>query len=76
MLTREEKVCPQCDGSGRRATARSANGRELERHERSGTPCDRCKGTGKGLAGHIAPGDVELLEAAGVPEFPEEVTSC
>ncbi len=23
------------------------------------------------LAGHIEPGDVELLEAAGVPEFPE-----
>lgn len=26
------------------------------------------------LAGHIQPGDVELLEAAGVPEFPEERT--
>ena len=24
------------------------------------------------LAPHIAPGDVELLEAAGVPEFPED----
>ncbi len=24
------------------------------------------------LAGHIEPGDVELLEAAGVPEFPKE----
>lgn len=24
------------------------------------------------LAPHIDPGDVELLEAAGVPEFPEE----
>ncbi len=24
------------------------------------------------LAGHIEPGDVELLEAAGVPEFPED----
>ena len=24
------------------------------------------------LAEHIEPGDVELLEAAGVPEFPEE----
>ena len=24
------------------------------------------------LAKHIEPGDVELLEAAGVPEFPEE----
>jgi hypothetical protein len=24
------------------------------------------------LAAHIDPGDVELLEAAGVPEFPEE----
>lgn len=27
----------------------------------------------QGLAEHIEPGDVELLEAAGVPEFPEEV---
>ena len=27
------------------------------------------------LAEHIAPDDVELLEAAGVPEFPEEVQS-
>jgi hypothetical protein len=26
----------------------------------------------QGLAEHIEPGDVELLEAAGVPEFPEE----
>lgn len=26
----------------------------------------------QGLADEIAPGDVELLEAAGVPEFPEE----
>ena len=26
----------------------------------------------QGLAPYIAPGDVELLEAAGVPEFPEE----
>lgn len=26
----------------------------------------------QGLAEHIDPGDVELLEAAGVPEFPEE----
>jgi hypothetical protein len=26
----------------------------------------------QGLAGHIDPGDVELLEAAGVPEFQEE----
>ncbi len=24
------------------------------------------------LADHIEPGDVELLEAAGVPEFPDE----
>lgn len=27
----------------------------------------------QGLAEHIEPGDVELLEWAGVPEFPEEV---
>ena len=26
----------------------------------------------QGLAEHIDPGDVELLEWAGVPEFPEE----
>jgi hypothetical protein len=26
----------------------------------------------QGLAGHIDPSDVELLEPAGVPEFPEE----
>lgn len=26
----------------------------------------------QGLADHIQPGDVELLEAAGVPEFPED----
>ena len=25
----------------------------------------------QGLAEHIEPGDVELLEAAGVPEYPE-----
>lgn len=29
----------------------------------------------QGLAEHIAPGDVELLEAAGVPEFPETGTT-
>lgn len=38
--------CPTCGGSGQRSTARSANGRELERHERSGTPCDDCGGDG------------------------------
>ena len=27
----------------------------------------------QGLAEHIDPSDVELLETAGVPEFPEEV---
>lgn len=26
----------------------------------------------QGLAGHIDPSDVELLEAAGVPEYPDE----
>lgn len=26
----------------------------------------------QGLAEHIPPGDVELLEAAGIPEFPED----
>lgn len=29
----------------------------------------------QGLAEHIEPGDVELLEWAGVPEFPEEETT-
>jgi len=38
--------CPRCGGTGRRATARTANGRELERHERSGTPCYACGGSG------------------------------
>lgn len=40
------RACPTCGGSGQRATARTANGRELERHERAGTPCDDCDGTG------------------------------
>lgn len=30
----------------------------------------------QGLAEHIQPGDVQLLEAAGVPEFPEENTKA
>lgn len=31
----------------------------------------------QGLAEHIDPGDVELLEAAGVPEYPtDEETTC
>lgn len=38
--------CPTCGGSGQRATAKSANGSELERHERAGTPCDDCGGDG------------------------------
>jgi hypothetical protein len=42
----DEDECPTCSGSGQRATARTANGSELERHERSGTPCDDCGGTG------------------------------
>lgn len=29
---------------------------------------------GYGAAGQIAPDDMELLEAAGVPEFPEQVS--
>lgn len=37
-------VCRACGGSGRRSTARSAGGRELERHEKRGTPCDACGG--------------------------------
>lgn len=40
-------LCGTCGGSGQRATARSANGRELERHERAGTPCDVCGGSGR-----------------------------
>jgi hypothetical protein len=40
------ELCATCGGSGKRATARTANGRELERHERSGTPCDACGGDG------------------------------
>lgn len=43
----EAPPCSQCGGTGRRSTARSANGRELERHERSGTPCDACGGRGR-----------------------------
>jgi hypothetical protein len=39
--------CEACGGSGERATALSANGSELERHERSGTKCDVCGGSGK-----------------------------
>lgn len=39
-------ACRQCGGSGKRSTARSASGRELERHERHGTPCDTCRGAG------------------------------
>lgn len=38
--------CWQCGGSGKRATAVSTSGRELARHERSGTPCRECKGRG------------------------------
>ncbi len=30
----------------------------------------------QGLAEHIEPGDVELLEWADVPEFPDEPTAC
>lgn len=41
-----EYECPQCGGTGQRATARTANGRDLARHERHGTKCDRCNGTG------------------------------
>ncbi len=37
-------VCGQCGGTGQRSTALSANGRELERHERNGSPCDACGG--------------------------------
>lgn len=40
-------VCYRCNGSGRRSTARSASGRELERHEKYGTPCDVCGGSGR-----------------------------
>jgi hypothetical protein len=39
--------CETCGGSGRRATAKSTSGRELERHERSGTKCDDCRGEGR-----------------------------
>lgn len=39
--------CPTCGGSGQRSTARTAKGSELERHERSGTPCDDCGGYGR-----------------------------
>lgn len=40
------ELCPACGGSGQRATALSAKGSELERHERSGTTCDECGGDG------------------------------
>lgn len=36
--------CPQCGGTGQRATARTTSGRELMRHELYGTPCDACRG--------------------------------
>ncbi len=38
--------CATCGGSGSRATAKTAKGSALERHERSGTPCDACGGDG------------------------------
>lgn len=38
--------CQACGGSGKRATALSSEGGELERHERFGTRCDVCKGSG------------------------------
>lgn len=38
--------CSTCGGSGQRSTAKSADGRELERHEKRGTPCDSCGGSG------------------------------
>ena len=40
-------ICPYCAGTGHRSTARSAKGSELERHEKHGTPCGKCGGTGK-----------------------------
>lgn len=39
-------TCIQCAGTGQRATAKTANGRDLERHEKHGTRCDGCGGTG------------------------------
>lgn len=45
-VTSGQTKCDTCGGSGRRATACSAKGRGLEHHERRGTPCDSCKGTG------------------------------
>lgn len=38
------KDCRVCGGSGKSSTARSASGRELERHERRGSPCFTCNG--------------------------------
>lgn len=43
------ETCPTCGGSGKRSTARSARGRELERHEKYGTPCGNCGGSGASI---------------------------
>jgi len=41
------KICPSCGGTGRRATVKSAiSSSELARHDRRGTRCSECKGTG------------------------------
>lgn len=65
--------CKQCGGSGQRATALSTSGHELERHERQGTKCDRCNGTGEEPKAELGTPEertdlIEICEAAIVPE--------
>lgn len=62
-------VCSTCGGSGKRSTARSARGRELERHERRGTPCATCKGTGVEVA---ASTNLEVMHRADDALFDDE----
>lgn len=52
---REATQCSLCGGSGRRATASSARGSALERHERRPEPCPKCRGSGKALSNPQGP---------------------
>jgi len=60
--TRE--TCQTCGGSGQRATAKSADGHELERHERSGTSCDDCHGYGQ-IRGPSPAADGKMRHSSG-----------
>lgn len=39
----DEQNCDYCGGSGKRATAMTTKGRDLDRYEKHGTPCPECK---------------------------------